>query len=88
MEDGVDLAVEMAGLDARDEVVLVEVIGDVAIDEIAELVGPGQVVDGDDVLHAALVERLDEVGTDKSGRAGNDDVHETLLTGPRPVPGG
>jgi hypothetical protein len=50
MENRIDLAVEMAGLDALDEVVLVEVIDDVAADQIPELVGFGQIVDGDDVL--------------------------------------
>jgi hypothetical protein len=48
VEDGVDLAVVVPGLDARDEVVLVDVIGKVAVDQVPELVGPGQVVDGDD----------------------------------------
>jgi hypothetical protein len=49
MENGVDLTIEMAGLDALDEVVLVEIIGDFAIDQVLELVGLGQVVDRNDV---------------------------------------
>jgi hypothetical protein len=67
MQDGLDLAVEMAGLDALDEIVLVEVVGDLAIDQVLELVGLGQVVDGDDVGDAALVQRLDDIGADEAG---------------------
>jgi hypothetical protein len=39
MQDGIDVAVEVAGQQAIEELLLVEVVGDVAIDEIAELVG-------------------------------------------------
>ena len=70
-----DVVLEVAGADARDEFVLVEVIGDVAVREIAELVGVVQVVDGDDVAFAARVERPDQVRTDEAGGAGDDDVH-------------
>jgi hypothetical protein len=54
--------------DQIEELALVEVVGDLAIGEVAELVGLGQVVDGDDVGDAALVERLDQVGADETGR--------------------
>jgi hypothetical protein len=59
MQNGIDVTVEMASQQAIDELLLVEVIGDVAIDQVAELVGPCQVVDGDDAAHTALVQRLE-----------------------------
>ena len=34
--------------------------------------GPSVVIDGDDVGVAAQVERLDQVGTNKAGSAGDD----------------
>ena len=70
-----DVVLEVACADARDEFVLVEVIRDIAVREIAELVGIPQVVDGDDVALAARVERPDQVRPDESGGAGDDDVH-------------
>ena len=79
MQDGIDGAVEMAGLKHVEEVVLVEILIDLAIDEILELLGALEIVDGDDVGHAALVEGLDDVGTDKPGRAGDDGVHSKFL---------
>src|SRR5574343_1883611 len=88
MQDGLDLAVVMPGLDALDEIVLVEIIGDFAVDQVLELVGLGQVIDGDDVGDAALVQRLDDVRADKAGGAGDDVIHGILLTGRRAVPGG
>ena len=67
MEHRVDVArerVERAG-----QLGLVEVIGDLALREVAELVGVREVVDGDDVGDAAPVERLDEPRADESGRS-------------------
>src|SRR5574343_1899313 len=82
VQDGLDLAVVMTGLDAGNEILLVDVIGDVAIDQVLELVGLGQVVDRDDVLHAALIERLDDGGTNETGGTGHDDIgHERSLKG-------
>src|SRR5574343_1078582 len=78
MEDGIDLAVEMPGLDAVDEIVLVEVIDNIATGQIPELAGRGQIVDGDDVPKTALVECLDDVGADEASRTGNDDIHADL----------
>src|SRR5574343_466109 len=88
MQDGLDLAIVVPGLDTFDEILLIKVIGDFAVDQVLELVGLGQVVDGDDVGDAALVQRLDDVGADEAGGAGNDVIHEILLTGRRAVPGG
>ncbi len=88
MQDSLDLAIEMAGLDALDEIVLVEVVGDLAIDQVLELVGLGQVIDCNDIGDAALVQRLDNIGADEAGSTGDDVVHGVLLTGRRAVPGG
>ena len=43
-----DVVVEVAIGEPGEELVLVDVIGDVAVDEIAELVALGQIVDGED----------------------------------------
>jgi hypothetical protein len=64
-----------------DELFLVHVIGDVAVRQILELVGILQVVDGDDVFLASLVQRLDQVGTNKPGCAGDYLVHIFSLGG-------
>src|SRR6185437_4315422 len=79
MEDRRDVVVEIAVGDAQQEFFLVDVVGDAAADEIAELVALRQVVDGDDVTLAARVQRLDQVGSDESGGAGHDDVHDAIL---------
>ena len=74
-----DVVVEVAFGETRQELVLVQVVGDLAIDEIGELVGARQVVDGDDGGFAALVQRANQVRADEAGRAGDDDVHGNLL---------
>ena len=75
MEHRAHLA-EIAALETFDELGLVEIVVDLAIDEILELVGARQVVDRDHALFAALVERLDDVAADEPGRAGDDDGHD------------
>src|SRR3989338_3066657 len=75
MQHRADQAVEKTFLQFFQEVFLVEIIGDVAIGQVPELVGVLEVVHRDDVVFAALVERLDQVGTDKPGGAGDDVVH-------------
>ena len=62
-----DLVVEVAVGEPREEFVLVDVVGDLAVDEIRELVGARQVVDGDDARLAARVQRPDQIGADESG---------------------
>ena len=52
----------------------VHVVGDVAVAEVAELVAVLEVVDGEDVGAASVVEGTDEVAADEAGGAG-DDVH-------------
>src|SRR5574340_512928 len=75
VQDGFQCVVEFTGFQAFDEFLLVEIIGDLAIDQVAELVRPLQIVDRDDVGDATLVERLDQIGADKAGRAGDDVIH-------------
>lgn len=74
MEDRADLA-ELAARQAGEKVFLVEVVADLAVDEVVELVRPRQVIHGDDVVLAPLVQALDEVAADKAGSAGHDDGH-------------
>ena len=51
MQHGVDLA-ELAAREAGIELVLVEVVGDLRAQQVAELGAVAQVVDGDDVVDA------------------------------------
>ena len=67
---------ELEALEPRDELRLVEVVGDLAAGEVAELVGVREVVDRDDLGHAVAVERLDELRADESCRSGDDVVHQ------------
>ena len=75
MQDRRQIAIEGAGIQRGAEMLFVEVVGDIAIGEIAEFVGAAEVVDREDVGLPAVVERLDDVRSDKSGRAGDDDLH-------------
>ena len=50
MEHRLDAA-EPARLDAVQEIVLVEIVGDLQVGEIGDLVAIGQVVDDEDVAH-------------------------------------
>lgn len=74
MQYGAHLA-ELATAEALEEVVLVHVIGNFAAGQVAEFVTVSQVIDGDDFGFVALVERLNEVATDKARGAGYDDRH-------------
>jgi hypothetical protein len=62
------------------ELILVEVIGDLAVDQIVELLGTRQVVHGKNPSLSALIERLDQISTDKAGCAG-DNNHASLRKG-------
>ena len=75
MENRRDIAVKIPGQQAIEKILLIEIIGDLAIDQVAELVGAFQVVDGENPLLAALIERLDDIRSDESGSAGDDDIH-------------
>ena len=78
MEDRADLA-EIATRKAFNELGLVEVVADLAVDDVLELVGAREVVDSDDVGLAACVQALDDVGADKAGGAGDDDGHDRWI---------
>jgi hypothetical protein len=67
---------EVAAPEALDEFGLVEIVVDFAVDQILEFVGAREIVDGDDALFAALVERLHEIAADETGRAGDDEGHD------------
>src|SRR5690606_46971 len=58
---------------------LVQVVGDVEVDEVAELVGLGQLVDDQNIAQAARVERGDHVRADETGSS-RDDVHQVSST--------
>ena len=70
-----DRAVECAVAEFAQEVVLVEIIGDVAIDEVDELVALLQVIDREHFVFAALAQRLDDIRSDEPGSAGDYDIH-------------
>jgi hypothetical protein len=79
VQDRREVAVEVAVLEARGELVGIEVVGDRAADEVAELVGRIQPVDGEDLALAARVERPDQVRADESRCAGDDGLHAHTL---------
>jgi len=69
-----DIVVEVAVRKPRQEIVLVEIIGDVAIDEITEGIDSRQAVDRDDSGFPARIQGADKARSDKPGGAGDDDV--------------
>ena len=69
-------ATEVAAHEALAEIDEVEIVGDLAVDEVVELVGLLQIVDRDDLGLATFVQALDEIAADKTGCAG-DDVHKS-----------
>ena len=71
-----DRAVERAVAELAQKGILVEIVGDVAIDEIDEFVALFQVVDRQHFVFAARIQRLDDVRSDKPGGAGDYDVHD------------
>ena len=75
MEDRCDVVVEIAVAKPHEEFVLVDVFGDLAVDQIGNLVRVRQVVHGEDRRLAACVEGADEIGANESRSAGDDGVH-------------
>ena len=61
---------------AIEKIVLVQVVGNFTVGQVAEFVAIGQIVDGDDLGLVALVERLYEIATDESCGTGYDDGHD------------
>ncbi|MNS88269.1 hypothetical protein D3C72_1222370 [compost metagenome] len=74
VQHSADLA-ELAAGKALKEVVLVEVVSNFAVGQVAKLVAIGQIVNSDDLGFAALVEGLYQIATDKPGGAGHDNRH-------------
>lgn len=60
---------------AGDEVALVEVVGDAALGKVLVLFAALEIVDGDDVGDAALVEGENVVAADEAGGAGDENAH-------------
>ena len=76
VEDGFDIFVrQKMTAHLADEFVFVEVVGDFALGKVFEFFATGQVVNGDNVGNAALVEGFDDVAADEAGRACYDDGH-------------
>ena len=78
MQDGIDLAIKLTRMKTRQKVALVKVITDLAIDQIMELGGIGQVINGNNVGDTTFIKCLDDIGTDKTCCAGNEDCHDVL----------
>lgn len=74
MEQRADRAEVAAGV-ALEEVVLVQVVGDIGVRQVAELLAVGEIVHRDDVGLAAPVQRLQQIAADEAGGAGDDDAH-------------
>jgi hypothetical protein len=58
---------------------MIDIVGDLQIGQIAELVPIAEVIDGDDVGDAALVQARDDVAADESGGSCHHDGHVQLL---------
>ena len=70
VEDTADLRGQLALLPhTRDELILVQVIGDLTIGNIAEFGAVLQVIDHDDVGMTAVVEGLDQIAANEAGAA-------------------
>src|ERR1700682_3815871 len=69
-----DVVVEGAFGEPRQELVLVEIIGDVAIDEIAESIHTRQAVDRENTGLSASVQCADQARSDEAGGTGDDNV--------------
>ena len=72
MEDRLDAHV-LAAFDAGEEILVILVVGDGGIRQIAELGSIGEIVDDHDVGAPALVQRGDDIAADHSGPARHDD---------------
>src|SRR5688572_28095162 len=72
MKDRFDLA-ETAALQSLQELGLVEVVGDSAIDQVAELATVAQIVDDYDVVATATIELANQIAANEPGPAGDDD---------------
>jgi len=69
MEDTPYLVQEARRIELLDELVLVQIIGDVEIGQIVHLAAVQQIVDQQDIALAAFVQCLDQIAADKAGAA-------------------
>ena len=67
MENGLDGLFINTCLYLLEELTFVDIIGDLAIDDILEFVGLFQVIDHQDVINTAIIQSLNNIGADKSG---------------------
>ena len=74
MHHRIKAAVELAALHALKKIRLVHKLGDIAIHEIAELIRTRKIVHRDDIGHSAVIERPHEIGSDKAGCAGHNNI--------------
>ena len=80
VKDGLHAAEILPGPDTFQKVVLVQIVPDAQIGQVLELDAVAQIVHHQDVLPAAGVQRLDNVGADETGPACHDDhVSRPLL---------
>src|SRR5207302_8951024 len=79
MQNRRQVVFEVAAVEPRHEFILIEIVGDFGVREIAELSAVFEIVDGDDIGFTASIECAHEVGSDEPGAAGNDDIHDGNL---------
>src|SRR5690349_986650 len=72
------LAVERAETQLAQKFFLVQIVCDAAVHKVAKLVSLFEVVNGDDVVLTAAIERLDQIGPDEAGRASDYDHFASL----------
>ena len=72
MDDRLDGREGVAVFKALEEVVLVHVVGDFQVAEIGHLAPVLKVVHGQDVVHAAFVQRGDNIAADETRGAGDN----------------
>lgn len=80
MEDRLDFVPLFKGVasnDAGEKIILVEIVGDIQIDQVGELGAIGQIVDSDNIGVTGLIEKFDEITADKAS-ATSDDNHKLL----------
>jgi len=70
MKDRVDLA---QTVESPKQFALVQVVGDLTVDEVTKLVGPAQIVDRDNVGDTTLIERMNEIAANEAGGSSHDD---------------
>ena len=77
MQDGADFTLEFTLQQQIQKIVLVQIMGNFTVHQIAELVARSEIVYRNDVGNATRIERLDDIGTNKAGSAGNHDGHDS-----------